>query len=893
MPLQNLPSNLTSFIGREREVANIARSLDAARFITLTGSGGSGKTRLSIEVAYQALSNYPEGVWFVDLAALTEPALVVPTVAAVLEIREQADRSLPETLAEWLGGRKVLLVLDNCEHLVRACASLVDMLLRKCPHIHILATSRLVLNVAGETLWRVPPMSYPDPTHLPTLETLYEYDAVSLFVERVRLRQPDFHLTQQDIPAIAKLCYGLDGIPLALELAAARVPEMSLAEITARLDERFSLLVAGSQRSPGRQETLRAVIDSSYDLLSEEEQELLQGLSAFAGGFSLEAAAKICLEEEDQYEAIEMITRLVDASLLTSEGRSGESRYRLLDTIRQYALGKLKASGRLPAVRSRHLSWYVRVAEEAEPHLQGPDQSSWLERLQIDHDNFRAALEWSQTWEEGTEPGLRLVKALDWFWFVRNYLTEGRRWLEGAMARSEGEAPDLRAAIFSGAAQLARGQGDYEDATRYFTQSLELYRTLDDKKNVAATLNNLGVVATSQGDYERAMAVIKESLAIKAELDDRNGVSIALNNLANLSADRGDYSEARRYLEESVAIQRVFGNRHMLAVSLNNLGYVARCLGKYEKARTYIEESLQIKEELGNRAEIASSLQKLAELEWCNHRYDEARGLCKRGLELLEGVGDRETEALLLNMLGEIARCEGDYAEAMSRYEEALAASTAGWIVPDTQYNRGHAAQQMGDYLQAVPCLTESLNAYMQIGSGRGIAECLVCVAKMALAHDRNDVAAMLFGAASSLLEATRYKMHPKDSEDLRGSQRDVRARLGKKVWSVAYAEGRAMAPSVASGLAVETMQQVLEATLERASVGKAAEHPTKYFKDLTRRELEVLRLVADGLKDTVIAEQLSLSPNTVHAHLRSIYVKLNVTTRSAAARFAIENGLV
>ncbi|HKP52802.1 MAG TPA: tetratricopeptide repeat protein [Chloroflexia bacterium] len=891
MPQHNLPSQQTSFIGRERDIADISRSLQAAPLLTLTGAGGSGKTRLSIEVASRSLDDYPDGVWFVELDAITDPALVAPIVASTMGLREETGRSIIATLEEALGNRKVLLILDNCEHLVRACASLAGTLLRSCPGLHVLATSRHVLNIVGEIIWRVPSLSFPDPHHLQPLDDLGRYEAIQLFIERARLKQPAFDLAPDNAHSVAQLCYEMDGLPLALELAAARVDTMPVQEIAARLDERFRLLVGDNRTIPNRQQTLQAAIDWSYDLLSEIERQLLRSVSVFAGSFSLDAVEGICIDGA-AYEAMDLLPELVDRSLVLVEGRTGETRFRLLDTIRQYALRKLRADTEEGAVlRTRHLLWYTLLGEKAQPHLQGPEQAAWLESLQVEYDNIRAALEWGLNAEGDLENVSRLAVALGWFWYVRGYATEGRRWLEVAI-KSGTLPPDLLALALYRAGLLARSQGDYGQATSLFTRCLEIFRATGDQKYISATLLSMGVVATNMGDYEQATILLKESLALKQEIGDRSGGAIALNNLANIATDQGDFVQARRYFEECVAIQGEEGNRFMLAVSLNNLGNIARCLGEYDKARELVNESLSIKRELGDKIETASSLHKLAEIEWCERNYEEARRLCKEGLATLQDTGDKEATALILNTLGEIARCQGDYAEARAHYEEALATAKERWVINDALCNLGRAAAQEGDYIQAEATLKKCLDAYLRVGAKKGIAECLAAAGKMGAAQGFLELAARLFGTADALLTATGYHMHPDDEKALKQSHIAVRSRIGKAAWVAVRDEGRSMSLDVAVASAIELMEMTLQAIAEATSKKTAPRSP-KYPNDLTQREVEVLRLVAEGLTDAGIAERLSLSSHTIHAHLRSIYAKLGVTTRSAAGRFAIDIGLV
>jgi predicted ATPase/class 3 adenylate cyclase/DNA-binding CsgD family transcriptional regulator/Tfp pilus assembly protein PilF len=894
----NIPLQLTSFIGREREIADVVKGLSSARLLTLTGPGGSGKTRLAMEVARRALDSYPDGAWLVELAALTDPALVAPEVATVLGVREQPESSLTDLLAEYLASRKLLLILDNCEHLIRPCAALASTLLQRCPDLRILATSRQVFNITGETIYRVPTLPFPDPSHLPSLDTLGEYESIQLFVDRARLKRAGFEITRDNALHISQICYHLDGLPLAIELAAARIPVLSVADIVERLDQRFRLLTGGMRASMPplpRHQTLRAAIDWSYDLLSPPAQALLRVLSVLVGSFTFEAVEALRSKEEGEYETLDLLSEVADGSLLVVEERDGETRYRLLDTIRHYAEGRADAEDDVSALRKRHMEWFLSFADAAVPHLRGPEQHLWLRRLEREHDNLRSALDWSRIPESGAEEAhLNLARALSWFWFVRGHWVEGRIWLEEALALTSASTPALVpvvADICYGAGLIVRSQGDYPQAIAYFEKAMTLYREAGKEKGVANCLINLGIIATNQGNYDEATRILEESVAIMRKLEDKAGAAIAMNNLANLYSDRGDYAQARDYYAECAEVQREAGNLLMVGITLCNVGYMTRCLGDYEAARRIIGESLEVKRSLDDKMEIASSLHKLAELEWCLRNYEEARRICEEGFALLEGTGDREVTALLYNTAGEIDRQEGKLDEARASFEKSLATTREKWIVPDSLYHLGHVAQLGGDFERARQYLDESLEANLVIEAKRGIAECLACAGRAVLDRGYPEESARLFGAAARLFEVTGYKRHPDDEESTRQAEEAARARLDKWVWSGAWGEGQALSPQDAAHLGTAALALAAQAP----STKKGAERPAKrkYPNDLTEREVEVLRLLAIGLTDAQIAERLFLSSNTVHAHLGSVYNKLNVKTRLAAARFAQENGLL
>jgi predicted ATPase/class 3 adenylate cyclase len=423
----NLPRQLTRFIGREREMEEVRRLLATTALLTLTGAGGCGKTRLALQVAADQVDQFANGVWLVELAALADPELVPQTVALALGVREEPGRSLTETLTDYLRSRALLLLLDNCEHLLAACAQLADALLRGCPHLRILATSREALGIGGEQTFRVPSLSAPDPRQLPSLERLHEYEAVRLFTDRAILGQPTFAVTTANAAAVAQVCQRLEGIPLALELAAARVRALSVEQIAARLDDRVRLLTGGIRTALPRQQTLRALIDWSYDLLSEPERALLRRLSVFAGSWTLEAAEEICSGAEvESWEMIDLLTRLVEKSLVVYEEWNGRARYRLLETVREYARERLLEIDDGEALQKRHRDSFLSLAEAARQRLTGPEQGEWLERLEMEHDNLRAALEWSVEQGESTI-ALRFGNALGLFWYYRGHLVEGWR----------------------------------------------------------------------------------------------------------------------------------------------------------------------------------------------------------------------------------------------------------------------------------------------------------------------------------------------------------------------------------------------------------------------------------------------------------------------------------
>ncbi len=727
----NLPIQPTSFIGREREIAEVKQRLANTRLLTLIGAGGCGKTRLSLQVAADLLEDYPEGVWLVELAALTDPTLVPQAVASALGVREEPGRSLTETLTDFLKSRSLLLVLDNCEHLVAACAHLATALLRSCPNLRILATSREALGIAGETMWLVPSLSVPSPQRLPTLECLTQFEAVRLFIERATAIKQDFTVTNQNAPAVAQVCHRLDGIPLAIELAAARVKMMSVEQINARLDNQFRLLTGGSRTALPRQQTLRAAIDWSYDLLSESERSLLCRLSVFAGGWTLEAAEAVCADETiDEYEVLDLLTYLVDKSLVVVEEQSEEVRYRFLESIRQYSRDKLVESGEAAELHRQHRDWFLALAEQAEPELLDQNQTVWLERLETEHDNLRAVLEWSESGKSSAEAELRLTGALWRFWYVRGYLREGREHLMDVLSRTEAleGITTERAIALNGAGVLAYAQGDYTAARSLHEQSLVIRRDLGDKRGITASLNNLGIVAEEQGDYEIARSLHEQSLAVGRELGDQGSIADSLNNLGAIACRQGDYETARSLFEESLTIRRQLKDKGGIADALNNLGIIAQAQGDDLAARSFLEESLAIARQLGDKGSIADSLNNLGFMICNQEDYTAARSLFEESLAIRQELGDQGGIADSLNNLGMVAKEQGDDQTARSRFEESLTirrqlGDKSG--IAASLEELGFIAKKEGNHQAVAALYGESLTLFRELEHQRGIDSCL------------------------------------------------------------------------------------------------------------------------------------------------------------------------
>jgi predicted ATPase/DNA-binding XRE family transcriptional regulator len=613
----NLPLALTSFVGRERELATVLRLLGETRLLTLTGAGGCGKTRLALEVARSLTHDtsrpvaYTDGIWLIELAALGDGELVTRAVATTLRIRENAGRPLIDSLAAILQPKRVLLLLDNCEHLVTACARLAESLLHVCPRLTILATSREALGIGGERPWRVPSLSLPDPRGPLGGALTFACESVQLFVERAQLARPDFAPAGEQLAQLAQICRRLDGIPLAIELAAARLSVLSLEQLSTRLDDRFLLLSGGSRTALARQQTLRATLDWGYDLLDAPEQLLLRRLSVFVGGWSLEAAEAICASDRlVEEEVLHVLAGLVAKSLVWLEEGTEGARYRLLETVRQYGHEKLVATGEAPHLQNRHLTWYLDLAKQAEPGMGGPEQERWLDRLELELENVRAALAWSCLDEGRHGTGLLLAESLRWFWLLRWHLSEGARWLEGLL--NADTAVPLRARSVDALGELVWHQGEPRRALELFEESAVLHRQTGHEASVAHALLAQGMLNVSLGDGQRAAELIEEALPVLRAHGERHGVGWALSSLGLILFLQGEYAQAKTLYHESLSLFQELGDRFGTSCQVVNLANVAQAEGDYGRASHLLRECLIMRRSVADKGGFADCFEGLA-----------------------------------------------------------------------------------------------------------------------------------------------------------------------------------------------------------------------------------------------------------------------------------------
>jgi predicted ATPase len=671
----NLPHPVSTFIGRDKELVDAVRILSSARLLTLTGPGGVGKTRLALKLAAVARDDYPDGAWLVELAPLGDPALVPEALAASLGVREERGLPAAEAVQRHLANQRVLIVLDNCEHLVTVCASLATALLRYCPDVTILATSREALGIEGEARYAVAPLGLPAPDEAYDPGYLAGFEAVRLFVDRARTAEPSFELTAGNASAVAQICVRLDGIPLALELAAARIRGLSADELAARLDDRFRILARGSRTALPRQQTLRALLDWSHDLLSPDEQRLFGHLSVFCCGFTLAAVEAVCGDDPIEPDGmLDLVTALVDKSIVVHEVDDAGSRFRMLDTIRQYAAERLEAAGRADALLDRHRDYYLALVESALPNLEGPNEVATLDLLAREHDNLRTAI--ARVLHQGdAERALAFAVPLARFWRVRGYLDEGSRQMAALLALDPAPAPSVpRATALHGAGWLARDRGEYAAARRHFTESLDMARSVGDRLCEAWSLVDLGFLDRYEGDYESARRRLEDAVGVARAADERVPLAAALGNLGLVERDLGRYDEAGALLEESLAMARTLGDRLGIAWPLSNLGLIATHHHDHAGARALLEEALTLWRALGDVQNTAYALSNLGHVATSQGDFQAASTQLEEALALLREVGDRRGIAFVLERMAMLAaeRGEPELALAVAGHAAAL-----------------------------------------------------------------------------------------------------------------------------------------------------------------------------------------------------------------------------
>lgn len=677
----NLPAQLSSFVGRERELDELASILQTTRLLTLSGAGGAGKTRLSIQLAEKMLDAFPDGVWFIELARVSDAALIPQTIATALGVRDEAG-NLAQTLTNYLERKTLLLVFDNCEHLIDAAAQHAENFLRAAPNLKIVATSREALNLAGEHIFHVPSLPLPDTKRSLSPDELSQSDATRLFTERATAANNHFRVTEQNAPLIAQICRRLDGIPLALELAAARVTALSVEQIAARLDDVFRLLTGGSRTAMPRQQTLAAAIDWSYNLLSNPERALLSRLSVFAGGWTLDAAEQICASAGlEQLDILDLLTQLVNKSLVIAEyGTDGATRYRFLETIRQFARYCLYKAEAVELVSDRQLEFFGAFAETARAQLRGPEQITWLERLDAEHDNLRAALLWALS-DNPTRAAqaLRLTGALWMYWDARGYFQEGLQWCERALAASDAQNSARVQTMFGAGGAVSR-LGNLERMIQVCQEALTLARSLQDERNIAEALLGLGYISMYLGETARADEMLPQALAIYNALGDKDDIGRAQGPFAQRALAQGDYARAAKLYSKSLELFRQVGDVREIAGALNNLASVMRIQGDLPHAHACAQEALELYIALADKHGIATSQRELGAIARAQGDLSYAQEQFEASRALFEEMGDRGC-LMELEVASAALLCDaGENTRAAEQAQRVIAdAETLGW----------------------------------------------------------------------------------------------------------------------------------------------------------------------------------------------------------------------
>jgi predicted ATPase len=830
-----IPAPVTSFVGRQSELGSLAERLEATRLLLLTGSGGCGKSRLAIELATTVAPQYPNGLWYVELASLGEAEPVARRVATAVGLGPVRGVSPAEAVADVLRSEPGLLILDNCEHLVEACASLAAELLAACPGLRVLGTSRRSFGI-GESVWPVPPMSLPPGSPTSWTEALRS-DAVALFVERANRLQPDFALDEANSDCVVEVCRRLDGIPLAIELAAGLVGVLSVQQIEARLGDSLDLFSGRGARLP-RHRTVRATIDWSYNLLSSDEQVLLRRLAVFRGGFSLDAA-----EAVGGSDALDGLTRLAASSLVETVKVAAARRFRLLESVRLYSAVRLEAEDEAEEVRRAHRDWFLALAERAAPELRGPDQEAWLRRVGVEHDNLVAALSWSWQHDEPDEL-LTLTLALGWYWWVRGYYGEGRRWFDCALqqcpAGSERRAEALR---MSGI--LASFEGDHRAAVELFDEALALNRSLGDRLGEAKVVNALGMIAWERADLAAASELWSAGLAGFRGLGDARGTAIVLNNLGLVAREQGRFLEARGRFEESLRIYRSLGDQQGCASDLANLGQVCFEVDEYEDAERLYDDSLEIRRRIDHRHGISTTLALQGRLQSRLGNHEAAMRLFTESEAVARAIGDRQRQAYAICGRAEIDESLGHLVRAKELFEQALAmfrvldeplgiaqaalgagavavggrsCAEASRLVEESlglyrrmQHRRGVAAAlhvsarlaaEAGNRSLAGPLLLDALHGFVELGVGSGAASCLDDCGMHVAAAGRLELAIALWEAAAAERRRLGAHLPPCERDRLEPLHAATADRLGPAASAMAEARGRAMPLAAAAGLA-------------------------------------------------------------------------------------------
>lgn len=800
----NLPLQLTTFIGRKKEVGQIKQRMEKNRLVTLTGSGGIGKTRLSIQVASELLAEYPIGVWLVELTPLTDPALVPQSVCAALGVKPEGDTSALDALINYMHEKKILLVVDNCEHLIDACAQLCDSLLRACPELQIIASSREALGIEGENAYRVPSLSLPNPKS--GLQVIEESEAVKLFMERATTNLPEFEMTEANAPAIAQICQRLDGIALAIELAASRVKMLKVEQIATKLDDAFRLLTGGSRTALPRQQTLRALIDWSYNLLPDEERAFLRKLSVFMGGWTLEAAEAVCGDAD----ALELLTHLVDKSLVSVDLEHGdEPRYYLLETVRQYAREKMIEAEDSALLRDIHLEYFLKTAERIAPDLYTRKMPYWLDYLETEYANFQAALEWTQ--ERNVEAGLRLCNALFRLWQNRGeYRKEGLGWIKKILNTSMSNRTASCAWVLYHATVLQSTLSpnwDAPESEKWLEEGLILAREFNDRLCIARILEEYGFREVNvTKNYVKAHDYLDQSMMESRLLGDNLGIGWVLDWRGRIAYYQLDFSTARLFLEESLSILSRIGELRRWGLVLTHIGYICSSQGEWNAALNYSEQALSVAQEAQSNMHIALNLGELGFLHVGMGNFKEAIIYLNQARELVQGTPDDKFLAGTLMVLGEVARFQGNFDQAITLYHESMAIFQSNERYAIAYSNLAYIEHLQGEIKRAREDFKTCLQ-FAQTEDDWTTASVLPCIGNFLADHNISKVAVSLLGWVDGWYKTKKVMQPPIYQTEFDGYLERARKGLSESEFNAAWAEGQSMSQEQVLARAMEVLQ--------------------------------------------------------------------------------------
>lgn len=917
----NLPIQTTSFVGREDELGELGRVLSASRLLTLSGGGGCGKTRLAAEIAAMAAEQYPDGVWWVELANLDMGAAVPDAAMSAIGIEDAHGKSPTERLAVHLAESKALLVLDNCEHVLDGCAQMVEALSQGCANLTVLTTSREAIGIAGESVWRVPPLSLPRDSKKSSPESLTAFDSVRLFIDRAVSARPNFRVNNENAPVVAEICARLDGIPLAIELAAARVRMMTLDRILEAIDDRFRILTRGTENARERQGTLLASVQWSYDLLSDNEQALLLRLSVFAGGFELDAAEHVCSDDDlNSIEVLDLLGQLVDKSLVSFDDMDG-GRYGLLQTIRQFAAGRLNEADAARAYHNRHLAFFLALAEELEPKLELSNSVSLLDRFEAERDNFHAALGWALDTGD-VDSALKLSGSLATFWVLHGHYWEAQIWLKRALEAPGPVKAESRMRALWGLGHASFFGMDIESAfgLPLTAEALELARTLDDKRILTRSLAGIFGPELFFAP-EAGKAHLAEAIAVAKQTGDDWGLaSTILGRVLNVSFLEERHTDARPILQELLELAEKMENRRLLAVCEIGTGLADLRFGKLREARPHLEAALAIARDIGEPTIEMFSAMFLADLEIAEGRYDAVhrlvgesdgrlRASARGRLELLElrlasvllAEGDVTNarvlgEKVLLRfqemgmpnfvaptdiLLGQVCSEAGELGDARKYLEEALAIAgmlNVAWITQRALHYLGRVTRAEENLDRAEDLHHQAIAIQLDHGFLPDLMDSLDAIGGLAINGESWAEGLRLYSACTIAREGIGSVRSVMDERRFKSDLEAARIALGEEVFGAATAEGSLLS---------------MEQAISYASRARGERRrPSSGWASLTPTETEVVRFVAQGLTNPDIAERLFITRSTVKTHLSHVFTKLGVSTRAELASEATRRGI-